>query len=52
MSEEKVVREKGVEVIAKSLYRELARQGYDMRHVVAVATALLDAAISAHAEAR
>ncbi len=34
-------RNKSVRILAKSLYRELATQGYDEREVVSFATALL-----------
>ncbi len=40
-------REKAASVIAKSLYKELSLQGYEVRHVIAVATALLGEAIAA-----
>ena len=45
-------REKGAELIAKSLFKQMSAQGYDLRHVIAVATALLDEAIAARARAR
>ncbi|MEM9488513.1 MAG: hypothetical protein AAGC55_05185 [Myxococcota bacterium] len=40
-------RNKAAQVIAKSLFKELSAQGYEMRHVIALANALLDEALAA-----
>lgn len=34
-------RKRAVDILAKSLYRELTSQGYEQRHIVNLATALL-----------
>lgn len=34
-------RKRALDILAKSLYRELTAQGYDQKHIVNLATALL-----------
>jgi hypothetical protein len=34
-------RKRALDILAKSLYRELTSQGYDQKHIVNLATALL-----------
>ncbi|HVV85671.1 MAG TPA: hypothetical protein VHE35_21580 [Kofleriaceae bacterium] len=34
-------RQKAVRILAKSIYRQLTSQGYDERHIVALATELI-----------
>lgn len=34
-------RQRALDILAKSLYRELTAQGYDQQHIVKLATALL-----------
>jgi hypothetical protein len=35
-------RKRALDILAKSLYRELTSQGYDRKHIVGLATNLLD----------
>lgn len=34
-------RKRSLDILAKSLYRELTAQGYDQKHIVSLATAIL-----------
>ena len=35
-------RQRALDILAKSLYRELTAQGFDQKHIVSLATNLLD----------